>query len=128
MGYFIECLPVLEEDKRYLKILVLSPPFTVSFLLDIIGNIRDSKNNSDMAEVSLKIPTEDREYFIFGGGKKITVNSSTPSVELPKCQIYTVEVKNGRCSAGTASSFPVPKGRCKRVLVVCLFVLFSGVF
>ncbi|XP_039929447.1 receptor-type tyrosine-protein phosphatase C isoform X2 [Hirundo rustica] len=74
----------------------------------IIDEIKDCENKSEMAEVLLKIPTKDREYFILGGGTKITVSSSNRSVELPKCQIYTVEVKNGRCSDGTSSYFPVP--------------------
>ncbi|XP_015492105.1 receptor-type tyrosine-protein phosphatase C isoform X1 [Parus major] len=74
---------------------------------DIIEDIRDSKNNSKKAEVLLKIDTKDREYFILGNGIKITVSSSNHSVELPKCQIYTVQVKNGRCSNNT--SFLIPK-------------------
>uniref|UniRef100_A0A674HHS7 Receptor-type tyrosine-protein phosphatase C n=1 Tax=Taeniopygia guttata TaxID=59729 RepID=A0A674HHS7_TAEGU len=76
---------------------------------DIINNIEDSENNPEMAEVLLNIPTEDREYIILGDGIDITVSSSNRSVELPKCQIYTVNVKNGKCSDGTSSSFLVPK-------------------
>ncbi|XP_053806942.1 receptor-type tyrosine-protein phosphatase C isoform X2 [Vidua chalybeata] len=76
---------------------------------DIIGDIEDSKNNPTMAEVLLKSLTKDREYIILGDGIDIIVSSSNSSVELPKCQIYTVDVKNGKCSDSTSSSFLVPK-------------------
>lgn len=75
---------------------------------DIIGDIKDSKNDPNMAEVFLKNDTEDTEYIIQGDGRNITVSSSDHSVELPKCWSYTVQVKNGRCSDGTFS-FLVPK-------------------
>ncbi|RMC08403.1 hypothetical protein DUI87_14647 [Hirundo rustica rustica] len=84
------------------------PTLSSTHTIGIIDEIKDCENKSEMAEVLLKIPTKDREYFILGGGTKITVSSSNRSVELPKCQIYTVEVKNGRCSDGTSSYFPVP--------------------
>lgn len=100
----------------------------MSFLLDIISNIEDSENNPKMAEVLLNIPTEDREYIILGDGIDITVSSSNRSVELPKCQIYTVKVKNGKCSDSTSSSFLVPKGRCTRVLVVSFLIFFRIYF
>ncbi|KAM4773326.1 receptor-type tyrosine-protein phosphatase C isoform 1-T1 [Cyanocitta cristata] len=74
---------------------------------DIIKDIKDSKNDAEMAEVELKNFTEDREYFILGDGKRIPVNSSNHSVQLLKCKRYTVQVKNGRCSDN--SSFSVPK-------------------
>ncbi|XP_063263755.1 receptor-type tyrosine-protein phosphatase C isoform X2 [Prinia subflava] len=76
---------------------------------DIIEDTKDCKNNSEMAEVILKNLPEDREYFILGDGINKTVSSSNRSVELPKCQIYTVQVKNGKCSDSSASSFRVPK-------------------
>ncbi|RLW06003.1 hypothetical protein DV515_00004999, partial [Chloebia gouldiae] len=76
---------------------------------DIISNIEDSEDNPEMAAVLLNIPTEDREYIILGDGIDITVSSSNRSVELPKCQNYTVKVKNGKCSDSTSSSFLVPK-------------------
>ncbi|XP_038000088.1 receptor-type tyrosine-protein phosphatase C [Motacilla alba alba] len=75
----------------------------------IIEDIKDSEKDPDMAEVFLNIYTEDTEYIIMGGGRDITVSSSNRSVELPKCQNYTVGVKSGRCSNGTSSSFLVPK-------------------
>ncbi|XP_039582331.1 receptor-type tyrosine-protein phosphatase C isoform X1 [Passer montanus] len=75
----------------------------------IIEDIKDSKNNPEMAEVLLKIHTKDTEYIILGDGIDKTVSSSNRSVELPKCQNYTVGVKNGRCSDGTSSSFLVPE-------------------
>ncbi|CAN8217742.1 unnamed protein product [Coccothraustes coccothraustes] len=74
----------------------------------IIEDIKDSKNSSSMAEVFLKIHTEDTEYIILGDDRNRTVSSSNHSVELPKCRNYTVTVKHGRCSDGT-SSFLVPK-------------------
>uniref|UniRef100_A0A8C3XEA9 Receptor-type tyrosine-protein phosphatase C n=1 Tax=Cyanoderma ruficeps TaxID=181631 RepID=A0A8C3XEA9_9PASS len=74
---------------------------------DIFGDIKDYETDSEMAEVLLENHTT--EYFIMGGGKKITVSSSNHSVVLRKCQIYTVEVKNGKCSNTAASSFPVPR-------------------
>lgn len=74
----------------------------------IIEDIKDSKNYSNMAEVFLKIDTNDTEYTIQGDGGNKTVSSSNRSVELRKCRSYTVEVKNGKCSNGT-SSFLVPK-------------------
>ncbi|KAL2301641.1 hypothetical protein Nmel_011031, partial [Mimus melanotis] len=74
---------------------------------DIIANVRDSTKDLDYAEVLLNITTKDREYVISGGGKSITVDSSNHSVELPKCQMYTVEVKIGKCSKNT--SFQIPK-------------------
>uniref|UniRef100_U3JJ93 Receptor-type tyrosine-protein phosphatase C n=1 Tax=Ficedula albicollis TaxID=59894 RepID=U3JJ93_FICAL len=74
----------------------------------IFGDIEDSTTNSDMAVVSLNFPAKDgREYVILGGDKNITVSSVNTSVELPKCQVYTVEVKIGECSEKT--SFQVPK-------------------
>lgn len=96
----------------------------MSFLLDIFGAIKDHEDPK-MAQVLLKIDTKDREYFIEGGGIKITVSSSNSSVALPTCHTYTVEVKNGRCQDNTDSPFLVlPQGRCKRVLVVSFFFFF----
>ncbi|XP_066180706.1 receptor-type tyrosine-protein phosphatase C isoform X2 [Sylvia atricapilla] len=74
---------------------------------DIFGDINETI--SETAEVFLKIHTRGIEYFIKGGGLNIIVSSSNRSVELPKCQKYTVEVKNGKCSNNTVPSFPVPK-------------------
>ncbi|KAM4895932.1 receptor-type tyrosine-protein phosphatase C isoform 2-T3 [Sylvia borin] len=74
---------------------------------DIFGNIEDT--SSEMAEVFLKIHMTGIEYLIKGGGLNIIVSSSNRSVELPKCQTYTVEVKNGKCLDHTRSSFPVPE-------------------
>ncbi|XP_071292140.1 receptor-type tyrosine-protein phosphatase C isoform X3 [Agelaius tricolor] len=74
----------------------------------IIEDIKDSKNDSNMTEVFLKIDTNDTEYIIVGRDRNRTVSSSNRSVELPNCWNYTVQVKNGRCSDGT-SSFLVPK-------------------
>ncbi|XP_056353737.1 receptor-type tyrosine-protein phosphatase C isoform X2 [Oenanthe melanoleuca] len=74
----------------------------------IFGDIKDSTDNSDMAVVSLNFPAEgDREYVILGANTNITVSSVNSSVELPKCQVYTVEVKTGKCSEKT--SFQIPK-------------------
>lgn len=97
----------------------------MAFLLDIIGDIKNCLDNCEMAEVVLKNLKEDKEYFILGHGINITVSSRNHSVELPNCKIYTVRVKNGRCSDNTSSPFPIPKGRCIRVLVVSfLFLIF----
>lgn len=99
-----------------MTILVLAPPFTVAFLLDIIKEIKDCKNDFDEVEVELKEIAGNREYFILWDGRSITVSSRNRSVELPKWKRYTVQVKNGRCSENT--SFSIPKGRCTRVSVV----------
>ncbi|XP_014741186.1 PREDICTED: uncharacterized protein LOC106858822 isoform X2 [Sturnus vulgaris] len=90
---------------------------------DIIQDVKDFTEDLDNAEVFLNITTKDREYVISGGGKNITVNSSSHSIELPKCHIYTVEVKTGKCSKNT--SFQIPKGRCTRILVVSLKIFFQ---
>ncbi|KAM7014304.1 receptor-type tyrosine-protein phosphatase C [Passerculus sandwichensis] len=75
----------------------------------IIEDIKDSKNDSNMGEVFLKIGTKDTEYIIWGDDGKKTVSFSDHSVELLKCRNYTVQVKNGKCSDGTSTSFLVPK-------------------
>lgn len=93
----------------------------MAFLLDIFGDVKDITDNYDMAEVSLNISTKDkREYIILGGDENITVSSINSSVELPKCRIYTVKAKIGKCSKEI--SLQVPKGRCTRCLVVYLFI------
>ncbi|KAM7046543.1 receptor-type tyrosine-protein phosphatase C [Acridotheres tristis] len=74
---------------------------------DIIQYVNSSTGDLANAEVFLNIATKDREYVISGGGKSITVNSNSTSIKLPKCQMYTVEVKTGKCSKKT--SFQIPE-------------------
>ncbi|KAF4789622.1 Receptor-type tyrosine-protein phosphatase C [Turdus rufiventris] len=75
---------------------------------DIFGDVKDITDKPDMAEVSLNIPTKDnREFVILGDDENITVSSINSSVQLPKCRMYTVKAKIGKCSKEI--SLQVPK-------------------
>ncbi|XP_010150181.1 PREDICTED: receptor-type tyrosine-protein phosphatase C [Eurypyga helias] len=57
-------------------------------------SISSVKNNSNMAEVTLKNLRKNREYFILEANKNITADSSTYTITLQRCRVYRVTTKN----------------------------------